>query len=208
MSTLPTGTVTLFFTDVEGSTRLLEELGGDYDAALAEHHRIVRAALDRHGGQEVDTQGEAFFAAFARATDAVAAAVDLQRADHPFRVRIGLHTGQPRVGETGYVGLDVPRAARICAAGHGGQVLLSETTRNLVGDEYAVRDLGEHRLKDLSRPIRLYQLVEDGLAETFPPLRTLESRPTNLPVQPTLLIGRERELATVPSSSDERMCGC
>ena len=197
MTTFPTGTVTLFFTDVEGSTRLLEELGDDYDAALAEHHRIVRAALERHDGREVDTQGEAFFATFARATDAVAAAVEVQHAEHPFQVRMGLHTGQPRVGETGYVGLDVPRAARICAAGHGGQVLLSETTRNLVGDEHAVRDLGEHRLKDLSRPIRLYQLVENGLAETFPPLRTLESRPTNLPVQPTQLIGRERELAAV-----------
>jgi predicted ATPase/class 3 adenylate cyclase len=201
MTALPSGTVTLFFTDVEGSTRLLQELDRGYEAALAEHHRIVRREFDRHGGCEVDTQGEAFFAAFARASDAVAAAVDVQRAfgAHPFRVRIGVHTGQPRIAETGYVGLDVPRGARICAAGHGGQVLLSQTTRELIGDEFEVRDLGMHRLKDLSQPQRLYQLVADGVAASFPPLRTLESRPTNLPVQPTPLIGRERELAAVTS---------
>ena len=201
MSALPSGTVTLFFTDVEGSTRLLQELGRGYEAALVEHHRIVREAFDRHGGFEVDTQGEAFFAAFARASDAVAAAVDVQRAfgAHLFRVRIGVHTGQPRIAETGYVGLDVPRAARICSAGHGGQVLLSQTTRALISDEFDVRDLGLHRLKDLSQPQRLYQLVADGLAASFPPLRTLESRSTNLPLQPTPLIGRERELAAVTS---------
>ena len=200
-SALPSGTVTLFFTDVEGSTRLLQELGRGYEAALGEHHRIVRKELDRHGGCEVDTQGEAFFAAFARASDAVAAAVDVQRAfgAHPFGVRIGVHTGQPRIAETGYVGLDVPRAARICAAGHGGQVLLSQTTRELIGEEFEVRDLGLHRLKDLSQPQRLYQLVADGVAASFPPLRTLESRSTNLPVQSTPLIGRERELAAVTS---------
>jgi predicted ATPase/class 3 adenylate cyclase len=197
MSGLPSGTVTLFFTDVEGSTRLLRDLGERYDAVLAEHHRVVRRALQRHGGREVDTQGEAFFATFPRATGAAEAALDVQRADHVFRVRIGIHTGQPRVGETGYVGLDVPRAARICAAGHGGQVLLSQTTRELVSDEFRLRDLGLHRLKDLSQSQRLYQLLAEGLDDVFPPLRTLESRPTNLPVQPTPLIGRERELEAV-----------
>ncbi|HEU5211742.1 MAG TPA: adenylate/guanylate cyclase domain-containing protein, partial [Gaiellaceae bacterium] len=199
MSVLPTGTLTLFFTDVEGSTRLQHELGERYDDELVEHHRIIRAALDAHEGHEVDTQGEAFFATFARATDAAAAAADVQRAfaGHAFAVRIGLHTGQPRVAETGYVGLDVPRAARICAAAFGGQVLLSQTTRELIGDAFPTRDLGEHRLKDLIQPIRLHQLLGDGLEDGFPPPRTLETRPTNLPVQTTILVGRTREVEAV-----------
>ena len=137
----------------------------------------------------VDTQGDAFFAAFSGATDAVACAARLQRdlAETPLQVRIGLHTGQPVVTPTGYVGLDVPRAARICAAGHGGQVLLSQSTRELVEDDLpagvTLRDLGEHRLKDLTSPQRLSQLVISGLPDTFPSLRTLENRPTNLPIQ-------------------------
>ena len=204
MAELPTGTVTFLFTDVEGSTELLRRIGNDaYAALLAEHGRLVDAAATHEDGRVVDTQGDAFFAAFPSATAAVATAAHLQREleDAELRVRIGIHTGQPALTSTGYVGLDVPRAARICAAAHGRQVLLSQTTRELVEDELpdgiSVRDLGEHRLKDLTSPQRLSQLVIRGLPDDFPSLRTLENRPTNLPVQPTPLIGRERELATV-----------
>src|SRR6059058_6298331 len=142
MSELPTGTVTFLFTDIEGSTRLLHELGDAYADALAEHRRVLREAFSRHTGVEVDTQGDAFFVAFARAKDALAAAVEAQRglANGPIRVRMGLHTGEPVVTDEGYVGIDVHRAARIAAAGHGGQVLLSQATRDLVAGE-AVRDL-------------------------------------------------------------------
>lgn len=201
---LPSGTVTFLFTDVEGSTGLLTRIGRDaYAELLAEHHRIIRAALADADGAEVDTQSEAFFAAFPGATEAVRAAARMQRelAAAGLPVRIGVHTGQPSVTSTGYVGLDVPRASRICAAGHGGQVLLSQATRELVEDELSdglsLRDLGEHRLKDLTGPQRLTQLVVAGLPDEFPALRTLENRPTNLPVQPTPLIGREHELAAV-----------
>ena len=201
---LPSGTVTFLFTDVEGSTALLTQIGKDaYGELLAEHHRLIRAAVADDGGHEVDTQGEAFFAAFPSATGAVSAATRLQRelTAAGLSVRIGLHTGQPNVAPTGYVGLDVPRAARICAAAHGGQTLLSQATRELVEEDLpdgvALRDLGEHRLKDLTSPQRLSQLVIAGLPGEFPSLRTLENRPTNLPVQPTPLIGRQRELAAV-----------
>jgi predicted ATPase len=183
---------------------LLTRVGKDaYGDLLAEHRRLVDEAVADADGRIVDTQGDAFFAAFPRASAAVACAARLQQelADTAIRVRIGLHTGQPALTPTGYVGLDVPRAARICAAAHGGQVLISQTTRELVDDDLpesvALRDLGEHRLKDLSSPQRLTQLVIAGLPDTFPSLRTLENRPTNLPVQPTPLIGRERELETV-----------
>jgi predicted ATPase/class 3 adenylate cyclase len=193
MPELPRGTVTFLFTDIEGSTRLLQELGDGYAEALAEHRLLLRGAFQRHGGVEVDTQGDAFFVAFARAADAVAAAEDGQRAleDGRVRVRMGVHTGEPLLTEEGYVGLDVHRTARIAAAGHGGQVLVSQATRELLGDSPGLRDLGEHRLKDLSAPQRLYQ-VGDG---AFPPLRALNE--TNLPQQPTSFIGRERELAEV-----------
>ncbi|MGQ0549297.1 MAG: ATP-binding protein [Armatimonadota bacterium] len=186
---LPRGTVTVLFTDIEGSTRLLHELGERYADVLAEHRRVLRDTFSRHGGVEVDTQGDAFFVAFTRARDAIAAASEAQDAlaDGPVRVRIGIHTGEPVVTEEGYVGLDVHRAARITGAGHGGQILVSETTRRLL-DSTELRDLGEHRLKDLSAPQHLYQLGDGH----FPPLRTLHQ--TNLPIQPTPLVGREREL--------------
>ena len=184
----PTGTVTFLFTDIEGSTRLLQELGDRYAEVLAAHHRELRAVWLRHEGFEVDTQGDAFFVAFGRASDAVAAAADAQRslAGGPVRVRMGLHTGEPlRTGES-YVGIDVHRAARIAAAGHGGQVLLSQATADLAGAD--ARDLGLHRLKDLSAPERLFQLgIED-----FPPLKTLHE--TNLPVPATPFLGREQEI--------------
>ena len=188
MRDLPSGTVTFLFSDIEGSTRLLHELGEKYPAALSEHRRVLRAALSSHGGVEVDTQGDAFFGAFTRASDAVAAAEEIQRrlASGPIRIRIGLHTGEPTRTDEGYVGIDLHRGARVCAAGHGGQVLLSQPTRDLV--DVDARDLGQHRLQDLLEPQRLFQLG----AEEFPPLKTLDW--TNLPVQSKPLIGREREL--------------
>ena len=175
---LPAGTVTFLFTDVEGSTKLLHELGAEsYATALAKHRHLIREACAADGGVEVDTQGDAFFVAFARASDAVAAAADAQAAldGGPIRVRMGIHTGEPVLTEEGYVGIDVHRAARIAAAGHGGQVLLSKATYDLVPGA-ALRDLGEHRLKDLSAPERLFQLG-DG---EYPRLTTLHQ--TNLPV--------------------------
>ena len=190
VSDLPTGVVTLLFTDVEGSTRLLHELGDDYGEALHEHRRRLRAAFAEHEGVEVDTQGDAFFVAFARASNAVAAAADGQRAlaEGPIRVRMGLHTGEPRLTEEGYVGLDVHKGARIAAVGHGGQVLLSQTTRALVDAD--VRDLGVHRLKDLSAPERIYQLEIDGLPCDFPLLKTIEAGMKNLPAPRTSFVGR------------------
>ena len=191
MTELPSGTVTLLFTDIEGSTGLLHELGDRYAGVLAAHRAALRDAAAQNRGIEVDTQGDSFLFAFARATDAVAAARGAQSAlgAGPVRVRMGTHTGEPLVTGEGYVGVDVHRAARIMAAGHGGQVLLSDATRQLVPATEPVRDLGEHRLKDLSAPQRLHQLGD----EQFPRLRALHR--TNLPVQPTVLVGRERELA-------------
>src|SRR5581483_9419642 len=183
---LPRRTVTFLFTDIEGSTRLLKKLGPLYAEMLAEHQRILRAAFAAHGGREVDTQGDSFFVAFGRAKDAVAAAVDAQRDLAAFgwpeggavKVRMGLHTGEPRIGDDRYVGLGVHKAARIAAAGHGGQVLLSRTTRDLVEDELptgvTLRDLGERRLKDVDRPERMSQLVVEGLQSDFARLRTLD----------------------------------
>jgi len=180
----PRGTVTFVFTDVEGSTALLKRLGDGYADLAQQHRAILREEFAARGGAEMDTQGDAFFYSFPRARDAVAAAVAAQRrlAEHAWpdggavRVRMGLHTGEPVVGKEGYVGIDVVRAARICAAGHGGQVLLSAATHALVAgslpDGVAERDLGEHRLKDIDRPERIYQLDVAGLQSSFPPLRT------------------------------------
>jgi predicted ATPase len=190
---LPTGTVTFLFTDIEGSTRLLRELGDGYAEVLAEHRRALRESWQRYEGVEVDTQGDAFFVAFARASDAVAAAADAQRAlsSGSVRVRMGLHTGEPLRADEGYVGFDVHRAARIAAVGHGGQVLLSQATVDLAGVE--VRDLGLHRLKDLSAPERLFQLG----THDFPPLKTLHE--TNLPIPATPFLGREQEIDHIAS---------
>jgi predicted ATPase len=195
---------------VVDSTRLLDELGpARYAEALADHRQLLRAAFERHEGLEVDTQGDSFFVVFQTAKDAVAAAVAAQSSVAAKRwpagvqlpVRMGLHTGEPVLTATGYVGLDVHRAARICSAGHGGQVLVSQATRELIGSELPdgveLRDLGEHRLKDLSSPHRLFQVLIAGMPGDFPPLKTLETSPTNLPAQPTPLLGRERELMDV-----------
>lgn len=183
MAELHAGTITFLFTDIEGSTQLLKGLGERYDEVLAGQQRILRAAVAKHDGREVDTQGESSFVAFRRAKDAVGAAVDAQRglAAHTWpngvevKVRMGLHTGEPRVGEERYLGFGVHRAARICAAGHGGQVLLSNAARELVEDELPaeilLRELGSYRLKDVDRPERLFQLEIEGLQNEFPPLK-------------------------------------
>jgi predicted ATPase/class 3 adenylate cyclase len=208
VATRPTGTVTFLFTDIEGSTRLLHDLGDRYRDALEDHRRLLREAFDRHDGYEVDTQGDAFFVAFARAQDAVQSAAEGQRAlaahqwpdGRQLRVRMGVHTCEATPTDEGYVGIGVHRGARVASAGHGGQVLLSQATRELLdegSDSLGVRDLGEHRLKDLTQAQRLYQLVADGLEGEFPALKTLETRPTNLPAQPTPLVGRLSELSEI-----------
>lgn len=184
-SALPRGTVTFLFTDIEGSTRLAARLGERYAEVLAEHQRLLRAAFAGAGGREIDTQGDAFFVVFPRAKDALAAALAGQRAlaahhwpeDGRVRVRMGLHSGEPAVAGGRYVGLGVHRAARICAAGHGGQILLSSATYALLADDVlpgvAFHELGEHRLKDLERPERLYQVSVPDLPRAFPPPRSL-----------------------------------
>jgi class 3 adenylate cyclase len=189
VTSLPSGTVTFVFSDVEGSTGLLKRLGDRYGEVIAEHRRIVRETFGDHGGVEIDVQGDAFFFAFARARDAVAAAVAAQRAHaeqawpdgEDVRVRMGLHTGEPAVGDEGYLGLDVVRAARLGASGRGGHVLLSETTRALLGsslpDGVSVQPAGERRLKDIDQPERVYELTIEGVEVSVgaPPAPATES---------------------------------
>ena len=212
MTSLPSGTVTFLFSDIEGSTHLAERLGERWPTLLEEHREIVRRAIADGAGVEVGTEGDSFFVAFPTAGGALSAAVQAQRqlAAHawpeeaPIRIRIGLHTGEASLAGADYVGLDVHRAARIAAAGHGGQVLLSDTTRTLVDSSLpqgvTTRDLGQRRLKDLSRPERIHQLVIEGLPSDFPPLKTLDATPNNLPVQLSSFLGRERELDEVEAS--------
>lgn len=201
---LPTGVVTFMFTDIEGSTRLVHELGDRYGDVLADHRRILREVWERWRGVERSTEGDSFFVVFRAPADAVAAAADAQRrlAEHEWphgcrvRVRMGMHTGPTLVVDEDYFGIDVNRAARIAGTSHGGQVVLSRTTAELldpVPDGLALKDLGEHRLKDLAQPEWLFQVVGDGLDDDFPPLRSLEV-PTNLPHPATALIGRDAEL--------------
>jgi class 3 adenylate cyclase len=209
MSDLPTGTVTFLFTDIEGSTRLLETLGDRYAEALLVHRRLLQTLIERHGGGVLGTEGDAVFAWFPRARDALAAAIEGQRvlAAHAWpenarlRVRMGVHTGEPVRADIGYVGIDLHRTARIAAAGHGGQILISDTTRALVQDDLpdgtSIRAVGEHRLKDLRRPEHLFQVDLADLPSQFPPLRTLDARPHNLPIQLTSFIGREEDIAKV-----------
>ena len=206
---LPTGTVTFLFTDIEGSTRLLQTLGRGYSDILERHTAILRQAVASRQGVEFGTEGDAFFAVFRSAVQAVEATVAAQRGLANERwprgcrvaARMGLHTGEGAVGADGYVGLDVHRAARVANAAHGGQVLISGATRALVEGalptDSALRDLGIHRLKDIDRPEHLYQLVINDLPDDFPPIRTLDARQTNLPVERTSFIGREREIAEV-----------
>ena len=188
MTALPSGTVTFVFSDVEGSTALLKRLGERYGDVISEHRRIVRETFGAHDGVEIDTQGDSFFYAFARARDAVAAAVDAQRAHaeqgwpdgEQVRVRMGLHTGEPAVGAEGYLGVDVVRAARLATTGRGGSVLLSETTRALLGsslpDGVSVHALGERQLKDIDEPERIYELAIEGVEqpEVAPPVQSEE----------------------------------
>lgn len=200
MRTLPDGELTLLFTDIDGSTRLVQKYGDGYPDVLAEHRRVLRQAFARHAGVEVDTQGDAFFVVFPRAGDAVSAAVEAQLglAGGPVRVRMGLHTGTPLRTAEGYAGIHVHRAARIAAAGHGGQVLLSRSSADAADAPFQLRDLGEHRLKDLPEPEWIFQVQGHGLAFDFPPLRSLSN--TNLPIPGRRLVGRERELAELASA--------
>jgi predicted ATPase/class 3 adenylate cyclase len=214
MTDLPTGTVTFLFTDIEGSTGLLQALGDRYAAVLDRHAAIVRRAVADGGGVEVSTHGDAFFAVFARPAGAVRAAVAAQQglaahdwsAGPPVRVRMGLHTGEGVLGGDDYAGIDVHRAARIADAAHGGQVVLSDATRGLVqhalGAGASLRDLGVHHLRGIDEPERLHQLVIEGLPSDFPPPRTPDAHPSNLPPQLTSFVGREEEVAEV-----ERLLG-
>ncbi len=206
---LPTGTVTFLFTDIEGSTRLVAALGEAYGPVLEAHTALIRSAVAEHGGTEVGTEGDGMFAVFPSALAAVRAAADAQRrlAAHPWphdvsvRVRMGLHTGEGRLGGDDYVGIDVHRASRIAASGHGGQVLLSDATRTLVEADLPaglhVRSLGEHGLKDLPSPVPIWQLVIEGLPGAFPPIRSMHSQHDPIPVPATPLIGREVEVTDV-----------
>lgn len=216
MVELLTGTVTFLFTDIEGSTRLLREHGDAWPALLERHRQLLREAFAARDGREMGTEGDSFFVAFPTAPGAVAAAAAAQRAlsAEPWpegvaiRVRIGMHTGEASVTATGYAGLHVHRASRVSSVAHGGQVLLSDPTRVLVEqdlpDGVALRDLGEHRLKDLERPEHLWQLVIDGLPNEFPAIRSLDVTPNNLPVRVTTFLGRERELDDVARLLRER----
>src|SRR5438876_1139479 len=205
--TLPTGTVTFLFTDIEGSTRLMQELGERYVPLQVVHHELLRNAVRTNDGRELRTEGDSFFCVFASAVDACQAAATAQRsfAEPPWpkggalRVRIGLHTGEaPLMGEE-YIGLDVHHAARIAGAAYGGQILVSEATHALVGgslpSQLTLRDLGTHRLRDLARTERLFQLVVEGVPDTFPTLRTLDGTPNNLPTQLTSFVGRGEVVA-------------
>jgi predicted ATPase/class 3 adenylate cyclase len=216
----PVGTVTLLFTDIEGSTALLHRLGERYGEVLEQHRHLLRAAFEAHNGYEFNTQGDALSIAFAAASDAVASAVAAQRAlsthDWPegteVRVRIGIHTGEPSLSGNDYVGLDVHRAARLANAGHGGQVLVTQRTRDIVKgalpDGVTLHDLGEHLLRDLLVEEPIFQLVIDGLCADFPPLRSRSSRVSNLPAQSTSFVGREQDVikaATLLKQSDVRL---
>ena len=209
MADLPTGTVTFLFTDLEGSTRLLEAHPSAYRDAVARHHALLRAAVEAHGGAVFETVGDAVYAAFAHATDAVAAALAGQRALHQepwpagcaLRARMGLLTGEVDLQGAHYFGAPLYRGGRLLAAAHGGQVVLAQATADLVQDGLptaaSLRDLGEHRLRDLARPERVSQLLHPDLPADFPPLRTLDALPHNLPLQLTSFVGRERELGEV-----------
>ena len=210
MAGQPTGSVTFLFTDIEGPTALLQHLGDHrYAEVLLEYHQVLRAALEAGGGYEVDTQGDSALIAFGSAHSAARTAAAAQRAitayhwpeGAPIHVRMGLHTGEPTVAGGRYFGLDVHRAARIMAVGYGGQILLSQATHDLIKqalpDGLTVRDLGEHRLKDLARLEHIFQIVIPGLPAEFPPLKTLDVISNNLPIQLTTFIGRERQIEAV-----------
>ncbi|MEX2394642.1 MAG: adenylate/guanylate cyclase domain-containing protein, partial [Actinomycetota bacterium] len=209
MSELPTGTATFLFTDIEGSTKLVHELGEDYDALLDVHRELLRTAFVANNGVEIGTEGDSFFVVFARATDALRAAVEAQRAltshewprGQEIRVRMGMHTGEARVVADDYVGLAVHQAARVSSAAHGGQILISEATRALVHadlpDSVRLLDLGRHHLKDLPHAEPMFQVEHPHLESEFPPIRSLDVRRHNLPTQLTSFVGRESELVEI-----------
>jgi predicted ATPase/class 3 adenylate cyclase len=209
MESMSSATVSLLFTDIDGSTRLLEQLGDTYATLLRDHHRILDGVLATHGGTRIDSAGDGLFISFPSARAGLLASIDAQRAlaAHAWpdgvevKVRMGLHSGEPMSANAGYVGIDVHRAARICAAGHGGQILVSESARGLLGtalpEGVSFRGLGEHRLKDLATAVGLYQVVAPGLADDFPPVRSLETLPNNLPHQLSSFVGRTREIGDV-----------
>jgi class 3 adenylate cyclase len=209
LAELPTGTVTFLFTDIEGSTAMWERDAKRMQRALARHDEILKGVVESHGGFVFKVVGDAFFAAFASAPDALKAALYAQRAifKEPWdeqckvRVRMALHTGEAEKIDGDYFGAPLNRIARLLYAGHGGQTLLSRATQELVRDELPsgtnLRDLGERRLTDLFKPVRIFQLIAPELPSSFPPLKTLDARFNNLPAQPTPLVGREREVAEV-----------
>ena len=210
---LPSGTVSFLFTDVQGSTRLLEAWGAGYDDLIETHRRILENAVADHHGSVFETEGDAVFAVFTSASDAVAAAYDGQRdlTAHPWpeggllQVRMAVHTGDVRRVGQGYYGMTLHVAARVCSAGHGGQVLVTAASLALAPDA-TVRELGEHRLKDLPDPVPIFQLLGDGLATSFPPLRSLTAMPSNLPASLDDFVGREVELAAVVAGlADHRL---
>src|SRR6204780_394284 len=208
---LATQTFTFLFTDIEGSTAMLQRLGDAYAGVLTDHHRLLRLVLAAHDGKEVDTQGDAFFAVFSSASACAAAAIEVQLAfmshawpaGETIRVRMGIHSGEASESAAGLIGLDIHRAARIAAVAHGGQVVLSASTAALLRDRLPdgafLRDLGSHRLKDLGRPEQIFQLEADGLPVAFPPLRSLDNPRllNNLPAQVSRFIGRDAVLAEV-----------
>ncbi|MBT8248644.1 MAG: hypothetical protein KJN81_00155 [Acidimicrobiia bacterium] len=208
---LPAGTVTFFFSDIEGSTQLVQRLGPDYRQVLERHGSIVREGLSRYGGIEIGTEGDSFFAVFESAPAAVEATIWVQHAlaEEPWpdmgavRVRIGLHTGTAEIGHDNYIGLDVHRGARISAAGHGGQALVSTTTRALASTAADFLDLGDFYLKDLEEPERLYQIAIPGLPMSFPPIRSVGSTRNNLPASTSTLVGRSREMAEISDLLDQ-----
>jgi len=209
---LPEGTVTFVFTDIEGSTRLLTALGNQYPELLSRHHAVLRRQIGAHGGTEVKTEGDAFFAVFNRPLDAISFATDSQRelgatrwpGGAHVRVRMGIHTGEGTLSEGDYVGLDVHRAARVAAAGSGGQVLVSGPAAALVGSPplpgVVLRDLGDHRLKDLPQPLRVFDLAIDGLPSDFPPIRSIGTG--SLPEELTSFVGREHDVEMVSALLD------
>ncbi len=214
MSPLPTGTLTMLFSDIEGSTSLLNGLGPRWGEALSAQRRILRTAFAAHHGHEMGTEGDSFFVVFTSAHEAISAAVEAQRGlrqydwpgQVPLRVRIGLHTGEPERHEDSYIGIDVHRAARIAGTAHGGQIVLSASTLELVGAntaDYRVRDLGWHRLKDLPEPEHLFGVDAPGLDNEHPPLRSLGTA-ASLPTYATGLIGRSREVAELCDMVDRR----
>ncbi|MBI1800387.1 MAG: adenylate/guanylate cyclase domain-containing protein, partial [Chloroflexi bacterium] len=211
MASPPSGTVTFLFTDIEGSTRLWQQQPDTMRAAVARHDALLRRAIEAHDGFIVKTTGDGVLAAFATALAALAACLAAQRAvlteswgETPIRVRMGMHTGTAEERDGDYFGPALNRAARLMAAGHGGQILLSLATQELVRDslppQVALRDLGERRLKDLIRPERVFQVLAPDLPQDFPPLKTLDARPNNLPVQLTSFVGREREMQAIKAA--------